>query len=223
MKYALALSLALHAGAALVVLIASGNGTNGKMPANFIIQEIDLKPSISAPVKALPERPAMTQPSPESEPEPPKATDEPVEPPKETGATPTSEEKLAASPLGLGMTRGFFSGLADGKTLRDDIRSYYFEMVGVINRAWWDKAALLKEPLRQDGIFELIIKRDGAIVSVRMLQGTGSRDADRILTEIVRNTSPLPPLPAAYNLDFFRAPLRIKAPSLLFRLKSQDK
>jgi protein TonB len=118
------------------------------------------------------------------------------------------------------MTHGYFSGLADGRTLRDDIRGYYFEMVEKINREWWDKAGLLKEPLRQDGIFELLVQRDGTIVSIQILQGTGSSEADRLLTGIIRNSSPLPPLPSTYNLELFRAPLRIKAPSFLFRLSS---
>src|SRR6185369_11596848 len=118
------------------------------------------------------------------------------------------------------MTHGYFSGLADGRSLRDDVRGYYFEMVEKINKEWWDKAGLLREPLRQDGIFESLIQRDGTIVSIQILQGTGLSEADRLLTEIIRNSSPLPPLPETYNLGLFRAPLRIKAPSFLFRLRS---
>ncbi|HXE94761.1 MAG TPA: TonB family protein [Dongiaceae bacterium] len=125
-----------------------------------------------------------------------------------------------STPLGLGMTHGYFSGLADGRTLRDDTRGYYFEMVEKINRVWWDNAGLLKEPLRSDGIFELLVRRDGTIASIQILRGTGSREADRLVTEIIRNASPLPPLPASYELSLFRAPLRIKAPSNLFRFKN---
>ena len=122
-----------------------------------------------------------------------------------------------STPLGLGMTHGYFSSLSDGRSLRDDIRGYYFEMVEKINREWWDRAGLLKEPLRQDGIFELLIQRDGTIVSIRTLRGTGSSEADRLLSEIIRNASPLSPLPSTYELDLFKAPLRVKAPSFLFR------
>jgi len=123
-----------------------------------------------------------------------------------------------STPLGLGMTHGYFSGLSDGRTLRDDIRGYYFEMVEKINREWWDKAVNLREPLRQDGVFELLVQRDGTIVSIRMLRGTGSSEADRLLAEIIRKAAPLPPLPSTYDQGLFRAPLRIKAPSFLFRL-----
>ena len=78
---------------------------------------------------------------------------------------------------------------------------------------------ILKEPLRQDGIFEVLVQRDGNFDSMRILQGTGSREADRLVLEIIRNASPFPPLPSTYELDIFRAPLRIKAPSYLFRFK----
>ena len=125
-----------------------------------------------------------------------------------------------STPLGLGMTYGYFSGLADGRSLRDDIRGYYFEMVEKINREWWEKAGLLKEPLRQDGVIELLVQRDGTVVAIQILQGTGVGEADRLLMEIIRNASPLPPLPVTYDPGLFRAPLRIKAPSFLFRLRN---
>ena len=122
-----------------------------------------------------------------------------------------------STPLGLGMTHGYFSGLADGRSLKNEIPCYYFEMVEKINRSWWEKAGLLKEPLRQDGIFELLIQRDGTIVSIRVLKGTGSREVDRMLSDLIMKTSPLPALPSTFDQDLFRAPLRIKAPSFLFR------
>lgn len=226
MQCALALSLVLYIGAALVVIIAGSFSTVGKSPASFIIEDIALTPSISAPAQPMvpppPDTdPAVTSPPPTSAME----TEKPVqEPAPEQSSNPSDssgkEGVLMSTPLGLGMTHGYFSGLADGRTLRDDIRGYYFEMVEKINREWWDKAGLLKEPLRHDGVFELLIQRDGTIVSIRILQGTGSREADSVVTEIIRNASPLPSLPATYDLGLFRAPLRIKAPSFLFRFKS---
>lgn len=223
MGYALALSLVLHIVAALVFIFA-GSLRMGERN-NLNIQEIELTPSISAPVKTAPARTdpraAMTA----AKPPPPMEADKPAQeqsdktPPTSTDS-PEKENALVSTPLGLGMTHGYFSGLADGRSLRDDIRGYYFEMVGKINREWWDKAGLLKEPLQQDGIFELVIQRDGTIISTRIIQGTGSRDADRLLTEIIRSTSSLPSLPSTYGLELFRAPLRIKAPSFLFRLKN---
>jgi TonB family protein len=222
MGYALAFSLALHIGAALAFIIAGGLRMAAKNSPDLIFQEITLGPSLSAPAKtpapAVP-HPAMTSPAPLSDQEANKPVQVPApeQPPESTGIS-GNEGGLMSTPLGLGMTHGYFSGLADGRSLRDDVRGYYFEMVEKINREWWDKAGLLKEQLRQDGVFELLVERDGTIVSIRILQGTGSSEADRLLTEIIRKASPLPPLPSSYDLDLFRAPLRIKAPSFLFRI-----
>lgn len=227
MGFALALSIALHIGVALVFIITGSFSVAGNNSANFVIQDIALTPSISAPAKSITATPSALPPPMTSSPSP-AAEQEAVSPaqeaeteqPSESAASHGKEGGLMSTPLGLGMTHGYFSGLADGRSLRDDIRSYYFDMVEKINREWWDKAGLLKEPLRQDGIFELLVQRDGTIVSIRMLQGTGLVEADRLLIEIIKKASPLPPLPATYDLGLFRAPLRIKAPSFLFRLSN---
>lgn len=225
MLCALVISLVLHGGAALVIIVAGSFSIGGKNSTHFVIQDIELSPSISSPVKtatAPPEQrlaipsPAPTSaigtdnPAPESIPEQPAHSSEHSE----------KQAEIASTPLGLGMAHGYFSSLADGRSLRDDIRGYYFEMVEKINREWWDKAGFLKEPLRQDGIFELLIQRDGTIVSVRILRGTGSKEADRLVTDMIRSISPLPSLPSTYDLSQFRAPLRIKAPSFLFRSRN---
>lgn len=223
MVYALMLSLALHIGTALVFIIAGGLKISGESTTNFIVQDVSLVPSISVPAKSTPSPPSaqphvMTSPTPAAEQDTATTAQEQV-PELPTGSAGSSgkEAGLMSTPLGLGMMHGYFSGLADGRSLRDDIRGYYFDMVEKINREWWDKAGLLKEPLRQDGIFELLVQRDGTIVSIQMLQGSGSTESDRLLTEIIKKSSPLPPLPSSYNLELFRAPLRIKAPSFLFR------
>ena len=220
MQWALVISLLLHGGAALVVIYFGAFSAVGKHSPNLTIQEIELTPSIAAPSPPLSAPPEMIAPSPSPVPEAEKPLPEPptaLQPPANENAG--KEGGLTSTPLGLGMTHGYFSGLADGKTLRDDIRSYYFEMVEKINREWWEKAASLKEPLREDGIFELQIQRDGTITAVRILRGTGQKDADRLVMEIIRNASPLPALPPTYEMEQFRAPLRIKAPLFLFRLK----
>ncbi len=222
MLYALALSVLLHIGAALVFVIASGIHIGGNNTQKIIFQDLTLTPSLSTRVKTevLPSdphpliTPAVTSSAVEADrPEQESTSEQSSESSSSKGKT----GELMSTPLGLGMVHGFFSGLADGRSLRDDVRGYYFEMVGNINREWWAKAGLLKEALRQDGIFEVLVQRDGSIVSIQIVQGTGSRDADQLLTKIIMNASPLPPLPSTYELDLFRAPLRIKAPSFLFR------
>ena len=226
MQWALAFSLVLHVGTALIIIIASGSSTGKKSSTTFIIEDITLTPSITAPAPP-PAIPVPSVPSPSTPASPATAPSTDAEkaaqiPESKQLSAPSgiSEKKggLISTPLGLGMTYGYFSGIADGKTLRDDIRSYYFEIVEKINREWWSKAVQLNEPLHQDGIFELLVQHDGTIVSIRIIQGTGSREADQLVTEIIRSASPLPSLPDSYDQDLFMAPLRIKAPSFLFRL-----
>ncbi|WP_223921696.1 TonB C-terminal domain-containing protein [Geobacter sp. AOG2] len=129
-------------------------------------------------------------------------------------------KKLMATPLGFGMTYGYVSSLAEGRSLREDIRGYYFELVEKINREWWKRAEGLKEPIRRDGIIELYLGLDGSIVSQRIYQGTGSREADQVLMDAIKAVAPFPPLPANFDQKTFIAPLRIKAPSFLFRFKN---
>lgn len=217
MAYALALSLVLHIGAALLVVFASSAGRSVRTPGSIIIQEVDLTPSIStAPTAVPPSPPAPAPPEPEAA-EKAEQPEQAANPEQQSSAQHIEQARIFQStPLGMGMTQGYFAGLADGMSLREDIRDYYFEMVGNINREWWDRSKTLTEPLRQDGVVELTILRDGTIVTIRMLQRTGSREADRLLMESLQN-SRLAPLPASYKLDLFAVPLRIKAPSSLFR------
>lgn len=219
MAYALALSLVLHIAAALLVIFACSSDLGVKNPGAIIIQDVALAPSL---ISAKPSPPVITRPM--AEPAPETATDkaqsEPTGQLTEQPASAAQTPKIfQTSPLGLGMARGYFTGLSNGISLREDIRDYYFEMVGKINGEWWNRAGTLTEALHQDGVMELGIQRDGTIVSIRILQGTGSREADRLLTEVIQGTR-LAPLPPTYESNTFSVPLRIKAPSSLFRLGS---
>ena len=202
LQYAIVLSLALHIGAALVIIIASGFSTGVKDINYVIIQDFSLTPSVSAPAKstlAPPDpHPAMTSTAPEQSSNPSGSSE--------------NNGGIVSAPLGFGDSHGYFSGQDAGRKLRGDIRSYYFEMVNKINLEWWDKAAFLKEPLRHDSVFELVVQRDGSIVSIRILQGTGSSDSDRLLTETINKASHLLPLPSTYKQNLFKTLLRIKAP-----------
>lgn len=223
LQWALVISLILHGGVALFVMYCSVFSAAGKRSTNLIIQDIELSSPLTAPSQPLTapaDRHNILPPTPS----PPIVQE--TETPAPTESQPTTLEKnvqesgLTSTPLGLGMSHGYFSMLADGKSLRDDIRAYYFEMVEKINREWWDKAALLNEPLRADGIFEIIIQRDGTVVSLRLIRGSGSKAADRLIADSIIKASPLPPLPSTYEMDQFNAPLRIKAPLSLFRVKN---
>lgn len=201
------------------MVFACSLGRNVKTPGTLDIQEVALTPAISATAKAsattLPPSPAMPEPDAAKADGQPEQSVSPAQQP-----SPKHDEQarvFQSTPLGLGMAHGYFTGLANGLSLRNDIRDYYFEMVGKINGEWWNRSGALTESLRQDGVVELTIQRDGTIVTVRIIQGTGSRQADRMLMEAILNTR-LAPLPPTYEQDLFAVPLRIRAPSSLFRL-----
>ncbi|MBT1073549.1 TonB C-terminal domain-containing protein [Pelotalea chapellei] len=130
----------------------------------------------------------------------------------------TVSPEVLSTPLGLGMAHGFFKSLAEGRTLRDEIRVYYFEILEKINTSWWQKAGTLKESVHQDGIIDISIGPDGVLQEARLVSTTGSAEVDRAIIEILKEASPFTPPPVSFGQDSFRAPLRIAAPSNLFRL-----
>lgn len=222
--YSVAFSLTLHVGVTLAIIITSGLQAEVTSVNRFVLQDIVITPSITAPTKEQQEPSDLASAITPDDKAVFNDDSKPVQETQkkgqaETETTTVSSEIASTRSLGLGMANGYFSGIADGKTLRDDIRSYYFDMVAKINQNWWNNAGILKNPLRQDGILELLIQRDGTIVSVRILQGTGSPEADQLLIKTVKDASPILPLPSSYEPDLFRAPLKIKAPSFLLRLK----
>jgi len=222
-QWALAISLILHGGAVLLVVYFSTISSAGNRSTNLTIQDIEFSQPPVPPLQPLAVPTEHNHIA--ASPAPPHVRESgPLIQEKSAETRPITADNtsnaggLAETALGLGMAHGYFSMFADGKTLRDDVRVYYFELVEKINHEWWKKAGLLKEPLRADGIFEILIQRDGSIVSLHLVRGSGSTEADRLIADIIRNAAPLPPLPATYGMDQFNAPLRIKAPLSLFRI-----
>jgi hypothetical protein len=221
MGYALALSLMLHLLA--VAFIVAGGSAVHTIPAvsRILVDSVTFAPIISPAKPAepvaipAPSEAATLSEAPPNE-KPPLALPAAQASPPEKASERMKE--LMATPLGLGMTYGYISSLAEGRSLREDIRGYYFELVEKINREWWKRANGLKEPIRRDGIIELFLRPDGSVISQRIYQGTGSREADQVIQDVVRAVAPLPPLPASFDQKVFQAPLKIKAPSTLFRI-----
>jgi len=136
------------------------------------------------------------------------------------GSTTNRIADIMTTPLGLGMANGYFSSLSEGRTLREDIREYYFEILEKINRRWWQKAGTLTEVAQQDGIIEILIERDGRLLDMRTLRSTGSREVDRAVIDEINESAPFPPLPASYESGTFHAPLKISKPSHLLGTKN---
>ncbi|MBK5274118.1 MAG: TonB C-terminal domain-containing protein [Desulfuromonadales bacterium] len=122
-----------------------------------------------------------------------------------------NQAALEQNSLGFGLTSGQFSSIADGETLRGDIREYYFNMLRVINEKWW-----LSKPGRFRGVREVIvnvvIERNGVIIRKELLKSSGNPDFDRSILKSLETASPLPALPKNFPLEYFIAPLRFVVP-----------
>lgn len=214
---ALATSITLHLAAVIIVVLAVGKGDNRNKDA--LISVLDVSSPTTSINQLRGTTTHTTHPAPGHEVETPNhASVETVNPASVEPQIQSDAKMLATSPLGLGMTFGYVTSLAEGATLRDDIRMYYFELVAKINREWWKRAVTLREQIRHDGVIDIVLLRNGTLVTQKFRQGTGSREADRLFAEAVEAATPLPHLPENYELDFFTAPLRITAPSQLFRI-----
>jgi hypothetical protein len=222
MGCALAISLMLHLLAVVFIIAAGSTISNTPVISGILVENVALTPAISRPKPAetlLATTPTETEPPSDVSPGEKPLQASPAAQPLPKGKASEEMKELMTTPLGLGMTYGYVSSLADGSSLREDIRGYYLELVEKINREWWKRADGLKEPILRDGIIELFLRPDGSIISQRMYQGTGSQEADQVLQDVIKAVSPLPPLPVSFDQKMFLAPLRIKAPSHLFRFK----
>lgn len=121
------------------------------------------------------------------------------------------QETVQQASLGLGITRGFFRSLAEGETLRDDIRMYYFSMLQNINEKWWIDKNIDRKGIREV-VMNIIVARNGEIVAKQLIRGSGNAAYDKEVLKALEAAGPLPPLPESYNGDFFQAPIRLVPP-----------
>lgn len=118
---------------------------------------------------------------------------------------------LEQASLGLGLSLGYFSSLAEGRTLRDDIKRYYFAVLRQVNEQWWlIGAGSIRTP--RIPVITVVIARDGSLVERFIEQGSGNRDYDRKILQALDAAAPFPPLPPAFRDPVFRAPIRMVAP-----------
>jgi len=128
-----------------------------------------------------------------------------------TAETATAPDELHRSGIGLGLANGYFSGLGEGETLREDVREYYFSMLRRVNEKWWLQGAS-RQGSAGSAVISLIIARDGTVVQSVLVKGSSNPAFDRAILQAVTAASPLPPLPNTYRGDFFNAPLRFRGP-----------
>ncbi|AJE03315.1 energy transducer TonB [Geobacter pickeringii] len=208
---ALLLSLALHGAlAATILVLPRAQSTLNTL--STVTVDLSDRNDLSAPstsrvaahdrrsVTAV--RPAMALPTPAE-----KIVEEQSQPP-----SPPPANEAKPSSLSLGMSRGFFRSLADGETLRSDIKEYYFTLVQRINEQWWSVAGQAETgPGKREALVTVVLKRNGEIFDVRLLKSSGSPEYDRLILNALQ-AAPLPPLPDSYPGEFFQAPFRLMAP-----------
>jgi periplasmic protein TonB len=121
------------------------------------------------------------------------------------------EEQRSRTTFGLGLTKGYFKSLGDGETLREGVKGYYLEMLQGINEKWWLDQQLDKR--RIDSIVvNVTVARNGEIVGSKIMMSSGNPRYDRAVLSALTAASPLPPLPASYEGEFFQAPIRLVPP-----------
>jgi periplasmic protein TonB len=124
-------------------------------------------------------------------------------------------ESLQQRSLGLGLTNGYFSSIAEGESLRGDIREYYFSMLRGINEKWWLNKSSQQVGLR-GVLVTIVVARNGTIIQKMLVRGSGNPLFDKSIMQTIDAASPLPPLPQSFELDYFSAPLRFRGPLDLF-------
>jgi len=124
-------------------------------------------------------------------------------------------EQLHDRSFGLGLMNGYFSSIAEGESLREEIKDYYFTMLREINEKWWVVSNGNRERGR-DAVVEIVVARDGMIVGKSLIRSSGNPAFDRTIFVALEKANPLPPLPQNYRMKYFVAPIRFIAPFGLF-------
>jgi periplasmic protein TonB len=115
------------------------------------------------------------------------------------------------SSIGLGMVSGRFASFADGESLKDDIRVYYFSLMRRINEVWWLSGAP-KGAFTSAASVNIHISREGKVLRCEFLESSGNREQDQAILDSIKKAEPLPPLPSTYYGWVFNAPIRFVPP-----------
>lgn len=212
----IAASVGLHLVCA-VVLLSLPQGPSAGPSVTFVdLGSIAPHPPMTAPAKVVPQpvavKPAAVKPEmvdPQETPAPEPAAEEVA---AEQPAAPVqpAAENLPMNSLGIGLTKGFFKGLGNGETLRDDVKEYYMAMLERINEKWWMDPQLEKR--LSSIIVNVRVARNGEIIDSMVLASSGDRRYDRAVLAALAAANPLPPLPDHFQGEVFEAPIRLVPP-----------
>lgn len=224
LAYGIVLSTLLHVIGS-VVLLGSPQGSSRASVTYLDLKNVSLPAPDSAPPqqKAPPQTPPPS-PVPEpklSEPAEIPSAPAPVAKPESAPAPtppayakPTPQEEVR-SVMGLGLSRGYFKSIAEGASLRGDVRSYYLDMLQGINEKWWMDEAMAKKRVSPIMV-SITINRKGEIVDQEVMHGSGNSAYDKAVLEAIRKSGPLAPLPPSFEGETFQAPIRLVPPLDLF-------
>jgi protein TonB len=209
----LAASLLLHFFFILYLLIPGGG--RGHAPVvTFDLSNISLPPeTLSAPDPAA-EAPEPAPTVAEQPPPLPLTDSQQLSKTVENALAQATQtpELLQETSLGLGLSRGYFNSLAEGRSLRGDIRVYYFDMLRRLNEVWWTQGGASMNPGKHEAVVNIEINRDGVLLRRELVRSTGDLLLDRKILAIVDAASPFPALPPSYPDMVFTAPLKLAAP-----------
>jgi periplasmic protein TonB len=216
----LVISLVLHAISS-VILLSPRHATINSPPVSYIElkdliipdQGESLAPQKAEAAEAIPDEPEVTQPPAAETHSVAEQLQQDVK--QSLADAEENPEVLHEKSFSLGLTNGYFSSLAEGETLRNDIREYYFSMLREINEKWWLNNNGNIGGLR-GAVVEIVVNRNGMIVNKTLKRSSGNPSFDRAIFKTLEKANPLPPLPNDYQLNYFSAPLRFVAPLNLF-------
>lgn len=206
-------SLTIHTVIFASLLVMSQQASRTTRQALFVdlasLRNPAAAPSFHPPADSKPlPQPSMMTPVAE-----PHAVSAPVSQLAEEAPQNPPPTQTATEPFSLGLSKGYFKTIGDGSTLRSDIRDYYLRMLQQVNERWWENGAPADGGAEKGEIFLTVtVSRDGEIIGIRLMQGSGSIDYDRRIIDTLRRASPLPQLPDSYRGEVFQAPLRLVAP-----------
>ena len=204
------ISIILHFVASTLLLLPGRYSVPSSAPLFVDLQSMAVPVTAPLPEAQQPEAPPLPEPEPL-----PQASPEVA---KMERAIESSLQKAAVTPeavhessIGLGIVSGHFASFAQGETLRDEIRVYYFELMRRINEAWWTTGAV-KGSFVESASVNIVISRDGSVVGCELIESSGNRAQDQALLESIRKAGPLPPLPQSFMQRTFNAPIRFVPP-----------
>lgn len=215
----IAISLFLHVIFAIVIT-GGGSGRSGVPSINYIDLTMS-EQSAGAPPQAAPPTnmapPAEEAVVPQEEQVPPLQTEaEKLLQEAQSAVQSVSEapEGLQKVSFGLGLLNGHFGTIADGRSLRDDMREYHLSLLRALNENWWRNGN--KYEGINSAIVNIMVSRDGEIINAQIIQSSGNHGYDRTMVKAMLSAGPLPPLPTHYDSPVFTAPIRFNPPLTLF-------